>query len=158
MIGGALAGCPYSNASHQSWASPWICSDAYNTFCWSSHYAMLSFFSTARSQSSASSRPVAWENTGGWPFKNSPRLSRGAPPPYWFYWFCTNVCMSCVCIAKSCSIVSGGGGCGGTPPRPRPLPLPDICLSNIQNLYISRLEYILKIFWMSLNISSSVKQ
>ena len=133
--------------------------EAYNTFCWSSHCAMLSCFSTARSQSSASSGSVTWENTGGRPFMNSPRLSRGAPPPYWFCWFCTNACMSCVCSAKSCSIVGGGGGgCGGTPPRPRPLPLPDICLSNIQNSEIPKLEYILKIFWTSLNNSSSVKQ
>ena len=70
---------------------------------------------------------VAWENTGGWSFKNSPHLSCSAPPIGWFYWFCTKACISCVCTAKSCSIVGGGGGgFRGTPPWPLPLPLPDI--------------------------------
>ena len=85
---------------------------------------------------------MAWENIRGWPFKNSPRLHKLCLHCQellnsgwrWWWWMWGNT------STTSASSSSGH------------------LLSNIQNLEISKLEYILKIFWTSLNISSSVNQ
>ena len=63
------------NDSHQSWAAPYSCLEAYNIFSRSLHCAIANSSSTTRIQSSASSGSEAWVNTRGHPFINSACLS-----------------------------------------------------------------------------------
>jgi len=104
---------------HQSKAAHCSCPAAYKTRSRSSHWAMSSYRSTARSQSFAWSGSDVWENIGGWPLRNSTRLSRGCcgggGGGGWAWTCCSawtvlfRVSMICIWSWKNCSGVKGGG-------------------------------------------------
>ena len=97
---------------HQSCATPWSWLDTKSTFSWSSHWAMSNCRSIALSQSSAFSGSLVWQNVGGCPFINSPRLSIGDAWCGLFNTLWAIVYNNWVCIIKACTIdeeLDGGG-------------------------------------------------
>ena len=112
---------PKWKESHQSSVAPCSYLEAYKTFSLSSHCAISSWLSIARSQSSAWSGSVECLKTGGCPFRNSPLfyLTWGGafPFPFPLFFITWAICWSnWVWIIISCSIVIRGGGGKSSPP------------------------------------------